>query len=238
MAKARSPEYPAIGLKEAVEKVGMVYNKDYQNKLPKDVIAKHMGYKGLNGGSLPVLAALNKYGLLEGRSDETRVSDLGLAIVAHGAGSPERIQALRTAAANPELFAELDGKFQGGKASDQAIRAYLLTQRFIPSAADTAIRAYRETKQLVEPESGGYDSAQFEPEKPPMMPQPSILDRSPSSIERPPMVQEKFDLDEGTVTITVPSVLSRYSYQDFADRMEILLRGLKRRSDAEESLKE
>jgi hypothetical protein len=41
-----------------------------------------------------------------------------------------------------------------------------------------------------------------------------------------------------TVTISVPSVLSPDSYQDFADRIQILLRGLKRRSDAEESLKE
>lgn len=40
------------------------------------------------------------------------------------------------------------------------------------------------------------------------------------------------------MTISVPSLLSPDSYQDFADRMEILLRGLKRRSDAEGSLKE
>jgi hypothetical protein len=50
--------------------------------------------------------------------------------------------------------------------------------------------------------------------------------------------KDKFDLEEGTVTISVPSVLSRDSYQDFADRMQLLLRGLKRRSDAEEALKE
>jgi hypothetical protein len=69
-------------------------------------------------------------------------------------------------------------------------------------------------------------------------PEDSLLDRPPSSITRPPIMQEKFDLEEGTVTISVPSILSRDSYQDFADRVQILLRGLKRRSDAEESLKE
>ena len=51
MAKTRSPEYPAIGLKEAVERVKLVYDKDYQNRVPKNVIAVHMGYKGLNGTS-------------------------------------------------------------------------------------------------------------------------------------------------------------------------------------------
>jgi hypothetical protein len=66
----------------------------------------------------------------------------------------------------------------------------------------------------------------------------SLLDQPAGAIKPPPMMQEKFDLEEGTVTINVPSVLSRDSYQDFADRIQILLRGLKRRSDAEEALKE
>lgn len=65
-----------------------------------------------------------------------------------------------------------------------------------------------------------------------------LLDRPSSSIRPPPMVQEKFDLDEGPVTLSVPSVLSPESYQDLADRIEILLRGLKRRSDAEAALRE
>jgi hypothetical protein len=42
-----------------------------------------------------------------------------------------------------------------------------------------------------------------------------------------------FNLDEGQVTLSVPATLSPESYQDMADRIEIFLRGLKRRSDAE-----
>ena len=118
-----------------------------------------MGYASLNGKSLGVLSALVKFGLLEGRGDDTRVSDLAVTIVAHPPGVPDRVAALSAAAGKPELFSELDSRFQNGKASDQAIRSYLLTQKFIPSAADTAIRAYRETKQLVSAESGEYDSA-------------------------------------------------------------------------------
>ena len=156
MSKTRSPDYPAIGLKDAIEKVRLVWTKDYQNKLPRAVVAEHMGYKGLNGASLPVLSALTKYGLLEGRGEETRVTDLALAIVAHEPGAPERVKALITASEMPAIFAELDGKFPGGKASESALRSYLLTMKFIPEAADTAIRAYRETKSLVEHESDGH----------------------------------------------------------------------------------
>ncbi len=164
MAKTRSPAYPVIGLKEAVEKVRLVYDNDYQNPIPRDVAAAHMGYASLNGKSLGVLSALNKFGLLEGRADNTRVTDLAITIIAHDPGTAKRGEAIAQAAAMPKLFAEIDAHFPGKKVSDQAIRSYLLTQKFIPSAADAAIRSYRETKQLVENESVGYDSEDDESE--------------------------------------------------------------------------
>jgi hypothetical protein len=156
MAKARSPGYPAIGLKEAIEKVRAIYGRDYQNRISRAVAAEHMGYASLNGKSLGVLSALIKYGLLEGRGDDTRVSDLAVRIIAHEPGEPERASAICAAAARPELFGELDSRFKDGKASDQAIRSYLMTQKFIPAAADAAIRSYRETKLLAANESAGY----------------------------------------------------------------------------------
>jgi hypothetical protein len=152
MTKARSPSYPSISLREAVEKIERVYNEDYQNALPRSLVAQHMGYQGINGKSLGILAAVAKYGLLEGRGDQSRVSDLAVRIIAHPPRSQERQLALAEAAARPELFAELDARFVGGKGSDQAIRAYLLTQKFIPAGADLVIRAYRDTKRFVEEE--------------------------------------------------------------------------------------
>ena len=162
MAKTRSPGYPAIGLKDAIERAERIYNSDYQNPLPRDVAATHMGYQSLNGKSLGVLSALVKFGLLEGRGDGTRVTDLAVKIIAHPSGTKERSEAVVEAASLPELFAELDGRFQGGRASDQALRSYLLTQKFIPSAADAAIRAYRDTKSLVQSEASSYDSVHSE----------------------------------------------------------------------------
>ena len=166
MTKARSPQYPAIGLKEAIDKVRGVYESDYQNAIPRALVASHMGYQGLNGKSLGVLSALTKFGLLEGRGDDTRVTDLAVQIIAHPSGTPERGAAISEAAGKPDLFKELEGRFPG-KVSDQALRSYLLTQKFIPSAADAAIRSYRETKSLVGAEAGDYDSA-AKPEGAPM----------------------------------------------------------------------
>jgi hypothetical protein len=158
MAKTRSPGYPTIGLREAIEKITLVYEKDYQNRLPRALVAEHMGYRSLNGKSLGVLSAVAKYGLLEGRGDENRVSDLALEIIAHPPGTAERARAVGEAAGRPELFSELDTQFQGGKVSDAAIRSFLITRKFIPAAADMSIRAYRETKALVQEEGGRYDA--------------------------------------------------------------------------------
>jgi hypothetical protein len=160
-SKARSPQYPIIGLGEAIAKAKAIYAKDYQNRIAKAVVAQHVGFKKLHGKSLGVIAALTRYGLLEGRGDDCRVSDRALAIIAHQPGSVERTEAVEAAANAPAIFQELDVKFPNGRGSDEALRAYLLTNKFIPDAADTVIHSYRETKKVVEAEVGGYDSADF-----------------------------------------------------------------------------
>ena len=61
----------------------------------------------------------------------------------------------------------------------------------------------------------------------------SLLDRPASSFKRPMTMHEKFALDEGEVTVSYPAELSPESFQDMKDRIDILLRGLKRRADVE-----
>jgi len=230
MAKSRSPRYPVIGLKEAIEKAKQIYDKDYQNKVPKSVIAEHMGYQSLNGKSLGVIGALNRFGLIEGRGDETYVSDLALAIIAHEPGSPERVAAIREAAGKPELFSELDSKFPDGRASDSAIRSYLLTQKFIPEAADNVVRSYRETKLLVADEASGYHGDQFEkeassvPEPHPASPTKAPRFRAPT----PGTERAEFPFPEGMASLEFPSELSQESYDDMKSWIELVLRRAKR----------
>lgn len=154
MAKARSPRYPAIGLPEAIEKVRAVYDNDFTNEVPKEVVAAHMGYGGLNGASLGVISAVSKFGLLVGGGKGMRVSDRALAILVNEPGHPDRADAIREAAAEPALFAELFQQFPNG-ASDQNLKSYLITRmKFLPSAVEGAIRAFRSTESLVQKECG------------------------------------------------------------------------------------
>jgi hypothetical protein len=217
MSRSRSPNYPQIGLKEAVQRVSSVYKRDYQATLTRDLTAERLGYSGLNGKSLAVLAALGKFGLLEGRGEETRVTDLAVRILAFPPGSPERRAALGEAASRPELFVELDQRFARGQASDGAIRAWLITRGFIPPAAEAAVRSYRETRQLLESEG---DAAPA-----PVLP--------PRESPEPPRVEggarrAVFGLAEGEVVITAPVFLSAESVNDLQDYLDVFMKRARR----------
>lgn len=158
MSKARSPRYPQIGLPEAIERVRAVYAADHQNEIPKEVVAAHMGYRSLNGASLGIISAVSKYGLLEGGRDGMRVTDRALTILANEPGDPERLDAIRSAASEPQLFAEIFVQYPQG-ASDQSLKSFLITRKkFLPSAVDPAIRAFRSTLDFVEKEGGVFVS--------------------------------------------------------------------------------
>jgi hypothetical protein len=222
MSRSRSPNYPQIGLKEAIQRVSSVYKRDYQAPLTRDLAAERLGYSGLNGKSLAVLAALGKFGLLEGRGEETRVTDLAVRILAFPLGSAERRAALEEAAGRPELFVELDQRFARGQASDGAIRAWLITRGFIPPAAEAAVRAYRETRQLLEAEGGSGAPPGSTPSQPPAEPPPAST-RVEGGTRR-----AVFGLAEGEVVITAPVFLSAESVNDLRDYLEVFMKRARR----------
>ena len=106
MARVRSPNYPALSLADAVERVGRVFQKEHRHPSPKEVVMKGMGYGGVNGASLGALSAAVKYGLLDKQGDQYRVSDRMLTIL-HPHTSQEKAEALEAAATAPPLFADM-----------------------------------------------------------------------------------------------------------------------------------
>ena len=217
MSRSRSPSYPQIGLREAVQRVKTVYDRDYQNVLTRSVAAERLGYSGLNGKSLAVLAALGRYGLVEGRGDEVRVSDLAARILAYPPTAPERHQAVADAAHAPALFGRLDERFAQGQASDAAIRAWLVTQGFIPPAAESAVRAYRETKQFLAEQP----MAAAAPDSASAIPPPVAMTPPP---RQEGLRRAVFGLAEGEVVITAPVFLSPESVSDLRDYLDVFMK--------------
>lgn len=161
MEKQRSPNYPSFSLREAVERVRSLHSQVGQTPHSRDVVARGMGYSSLSGSSASAISAAKKYGLLEGRGEDICVSDRALAIL-HPHSDRERQEALRAAAAEPEIFRELGGKFPDTRVNDELVRNYLLRNKFTPKVVDGLISAYRETIEFVGGFRGGYDSPPIE----------------------------------------------------------------------------
>lgn len=224
MSRSRSPNYPQIGLKEAVQRVKSVYESDYRSSLTRALTAERLGYSGVNGKSLAVIAALGKFGLLEGKGEDLRVSELAVRVIAHPPGSAERVQALAEAAARPELFQAIAQRFPGKGASDGTIRAFLMTEGFIPPAADTALRAWRETQQVLAEER---EIAQSGPvaASPPGASAPAATETG--------LRRAVFGLAEGEVTITAPVFLSAASVNDLQDYLDVFMKRARREAGLE-----
>jgi len=153
--KARSPNYPQISLRKAVDLARKIYDEAHTHKAPAKSVASILGYASLNGASLGVLSALKKYGLLESVGEDVRISQEGLTILVDPPESIERAQAIRAqaimrAAFRPVLFADLRKEYGDSlPKSDEFLRAFLLKRGFVQSVVDVPIRTYRDTMILV-----------------------------------------------------------------------------------------
>jgi len=157
--RIRSPNYPAISLPDAIARVTTLYRAIHTHAAPREVVAKGMGYNTLNGASATAISALHKYGLLERSGDDIKISERAFSIL-HPHTSQEKAEAIRAAAGEPALFAELAERFSGAIPNEDLLRNYLLRKGFAPAATVAVIAAYRETSEMVEREGAGYDSGQ------------------------------------------------------------------------------
>lgn len=165
--RVRSPNYPAVGLQEAVNRVGALYKVQHTHLAPREVVAKGLGYSSLNGASATAISALLKYGLIDREGEDLKVSERAMKIL-HPHSPQEKAAAIRDAAAAPALFAELLEKFPGQMPNDDLLRNYLVRRGFAESALSAVISAYRETSEMANREAGAYDDIETQPEDSPM----------------------------------------------------------------------
>jgi len=158
MAKAftRSPNYPAIGLREAIDKAKQLYRRIHNHPTDKENIAKLLGYSGVNGSSSGVISALQKFDLLEPVGDEFKVPEAALDVILHSTGDVERKQFIKRVAFQPSVFADLYEKYGVKLPDDNVIMAYLVKGGFNPKSVSTVIRTFRGTVEFVE-EEGAFD---------------------------------------------------------------------------------
>lgn len=224
----RSPAYPSITIDEAVERAHVLYKKEGKHPALVRAAAAHWGYKPKSSGGLTVISALKAYGLLidegSGTDRKVRLSDDGMAIARDEREvSPERDLLIANLALKPKILLEMWSTYGTELPSEDTVKHFLVVGRgYNPSAVGDIIKVYQAaTDRHASAILSGFDDISDE--------QDDIDGESSASMDgKIPMKQDTFTLDEGTVTIQWPSRLSKASFDDLNDWLEIMTRKMKR----------
>jgi len=157
MARVRSPGYPSIGLKQAIEIVKKIYDKVRRNPIDRESAAKEVGYSGMTGAAAKMLSNLTHFGLIEkaGKGD-LRVSEIAVEALYGHPESKKRAAIWETAFA-PELFAQIRERHPDGFVSEIALRNLLKREGFAEIAITPAVNSYLNTYTFLQ-EQGAIES--------------------------------------------------------------------------------
>lgn len=166
MSRTRSPGYPSISLRQAIELSKKIHDHDRTNPIDREAAAKNIGYSGITGASAKALADLAHYGLVErAGKGSLRVAQLAVDIL-YPVSEAARQDALEVAATNPDLFAAIRASFPDGVPSDNNLRGYLMRQSFASAAIPYAIKSYTETARLLVEAAGNESHGEADKEAP------------------------------------------------------------------------
>lgn len=175
-SRDRSPNYPALTFTDALAKAEVLWKQEKKSPMSKDIAAAHMKYASRKSGSFKTaISALKKYGLVEGRGEDVRVTEDAHRVFVYEPDAPERKQIIGKLAMKPTLFSEVLAKFPGGLPSDANLRSKLQIEWNFASveASDTFIKALRDALKVAsvdrpveEGHSSGESDSQEEQEMP------------------------------------------------------------------------
>jgi hypothetical protein len=146
----RSPNYPAIALPEAIDRVAKFYAADRKAGAPLEAALKHMGFSGKHGKSMMVASALKKYGLVEDVAGRLVPTQRAVEILVLEKADPRRKQAIREAALNPDINRELFAQFsEDGFPSEESLAAELVAYKgFNPEAVNAYVKDFFVTMEF------------------------------------------------------------------------------------------
>jgi hypothetical protein len=144
----RSPNYPAISLPQAVERITRLYKEDGRSGSLLESAVKHFGFNRAHGTAMALVSALRKYGLIDVSNNRVTLTARGLNIVLFPDADARKQTAIKEAALAPEIYADLYNRFlpSGKIVSEQTLTAELVAEmKFNPRAVSEFVRDFKET---------------------------------------------------------------------------------------------
>lgn len=145
--RQRSPNYPAVGLREAVERVRKLLLADGKAGAPPEIAAKHIGYSSAHGQAMTVVAALKKFNLVADSGGRLVPTQIAMEIANLPETDPRRQKAIQEAALSPSIYQELVSQHEEkGFPSPDVLEAELITYKgFNPKAVGGFVRDFLDT---------------------------------------------------------------------------------------------
>ena len=147
--RQRSPNYPAVGLRDAVERVRKLFKEDGRAGAPPKIAAIHIGFKAPHGQAMSVLAALKRFGLAAEGSGRIYPTQAAIEILSLPESDSRRQGALREAALAPPIYRELVDKHRAtGLPKRDVLEAELIAyKKFNPTAVKGFVTDFLDTLQ-------------------------------------------------------------------------------------------
>ncbi len=244
---ARGPAYPYMDLESAVDLAKKTYDFTKRSFAPLEAVIKEAwGYSPTSSSGIKTTAAMKYYGLIEmNDSGSVRLTDRGYRIVVDDPTSDEWLSEVRNAAISPRWYRFCWEKW-GAEMPPSMKRTLLFEQGFVETTVDGFLKDYKKTVEFAkltemlndEPEraeeplfsegKAGTNGDKLSVESQ----QGARTIKKPSGAN---MRQEVFSLPEGTVAIEWPGDLSKESFEDLSDWLDILKRKISRAAKQREA---
>jgi len=185
--KHRSPAYPFISLRKALDRAREFYARQKQHPAPTSAAVGTWNFREKSSGGLQTISALKQFGLMmENESGSTRyvkLTDDALKILQdERLQSPDRDAAIKRLALLPKVYAEMWENWGVGLPDDATVKFFLVNEKKYNEAAFTDLfNAYKDTLEFAKfAESDKNDDGEDEtgkrndldPPAPPLPPAP------------------------------------------------------------------
>jgi hypothetical protein len=222
--KVRSPSFPFVGLREALDRARAFYEAEQRNSARIETAAAHWGYSPKSSGGKQTIAALRSFGLLDGDS-LVKLSGRALRILLDERGdSEERRRLVQQAALLPPIHARLWERYGAELPSPQTLKlSLILDEGFNESSVDHFLTEYRETLEYARLMTGPAreETAAERSERTPPPSPPPIREAIPSAAIEPVVFPL---LDGNAVEFRIRRAISAEEAEDVRVVFELWLR--------------
>jgi len=226
--KVRSPSFPFVGLREALDRARAFYEAEQRNSARIETAASHWGYSPKSSGGKQTIAALRSFGLLDGDS-LVKLSGRALRILLderldERGDSEERRRLVQQAALLPPIHARLWERYGAELPSPQTLKlSLILDEGFNESSVDHFLTEYRETLEyaglLTRPAREEAAAERSERTAPPSP--PPTREAVPSAVIEPVVFPL---LDGNAVEFRIRRAISAEEAEDVRGLFEVWLR--------------